>query len=254
MSISKYLSLNREVFLNSIKKINLNILIIALIDYIFYSLIYFSSQFWFSKVLEKYNLVNLDSLSEFALESIVAQTQGLYYFLIYSTILLFMAFFIFSALSKSIVWALTAKTKITPKYVIKFSFAKLILNLLVFGIIFIISIVFKIEPLLTLFFVLPRWLQIGCILPFIIFLNAIYALLAKNPGVSQIKNGIVLFFKKIHYILFLFAIMLILALLINYIYFTNRSQYWLIFSVVLLLFYLAAGRYYIYEMVSKTEK
>ena len=246
MSFLKYLSLNREIFIDSIKKINLSIFLIALIDYIFYSLVYFSSAFWFSKILERYNAVNLDSLSEFALESIVAQTQGLYQFLIYSTMLLSIALLILSALSKAIVWGMTAKTKISVKYILKFTLAKVIWNSFIIAIIASGFILFQPQAAFAFF-------SAAAIL-WIYFSSIICSLLAKNPKISEIKKGIRLGVKKIHCIMIPYAAIVTGILLIRMLYLAGRTRELLMVSGILLLFYLAAGRYYIYEMVSKIEK
>lgn len=246
MSFSKYLSLNREILFDSAKKINLSIFIIALIDYIFYSLAYFSSRFWYSVMMARYNAVDLDSISMSSLEQIVAETQGLYSFLIYSTILLFIAFFIFSALSKSIIWALAAKTKISLKYILRFTLAKLAWNSLLFGIMLLGFIVLQPQGAFIVF-------SIAAIL-WIYFSGIIYALLAKNPGISEIRKGIKLGIKKIYYIILPYSLILIGIFLIRMLYLAGRTQVLLIVSGILLLFYFAAGRYYIYEMVSKIEK
>lgn len=246
MSLQKYLNLNKEIFIDAIKKINLTVFIIALIDYIFYSLAYFSSQFWFSKVLERYGAVNLDALSELTLESIAAQAQGLYYFLVYSAALLLISLFAFSALSKAIAWALVSKTKITRGYILKFTLAKLVWNLPIAAIMALGFIIFQPQGAFILFSVAA--------LLWIYFSSIIYALLAKNPGISEIKTGIRLGIKKIHCIIIPYAAIITGILLIRMLYLTGRTQELLIASGILLLFYLAIGRYYIYEMVSRIEK
>lgn len=246
MSFSKYISLNREVFLNSVKKINLSILMIALIDYIFYSFAYLSSKFWFSRILERYDAVSLDSLSEFALESIVAQTQGLYQFLIYSTIFLVIVLLILSALLKSIIWALTAKSKISLKYILKFTLAKLVWNLLIIAVIALGFVLFQPQAAFALF-------AIAAII-WIYFSSVINPLLAKNPKIPEISRGIKLGIKKIHYLILPYLFIIIGIFLIRMLYLAGRTQELLIASGILLLFYLAAGRHYIFEMISKIEK
>jgi len=243
----KFLKFNQDILAATIRKLDLKILLIIIIDFIFYGLAYLSSQFWFNQIKLKYDLVSAQPnlLSEAAIRTLFYETQGFYFFLIYSLIFLIISIFIFSAIAKGLIWALTARTKITIKYLLRFTLLKLLWNLL-----FLAIIVFS-------FIVLTR--NAAIILTLIslaaayYFSNIIYPLFTKINKLYIIKEGVSLGLRKFHMMLLPYAIIIITGLLMRKIYFISTSRYWVVFTSIITLIYLAVNRYYLSTLTFELE-
>ncbi len=245
---SKYLKLNREALISAFKKINLSIIFIVLTDYIFYLLSYLAAEFWLGMLKAKYELAasGLELLDEATLEIMSRQAQDLYYFLFYSLGLFLLALLIFSSLSKSIIWALTAQARMTGQYLLKFLLVKLIWNVSVLAVIILGFVVMEQgAAIIFLAVILAASLY---------FSGILYPIFTRSLRISAIRESLKLGFSGIPYTILPYSMIVLIGVLLSSIYTISSRQYWIVFSSLIMLSYIALVRYYLSALVYSIKK
>lgn len=202
-----FLEWNRNVLISSIKKIDLNIILIVILDFLFYSLSGYIIILWLQRAQEKMAAFTLPadvlSLGYRGVEQLVSEAKAFYYLLIFSFIVLLIAIIFLASLLKGVIWAKTTNTRLTLALISKF----LALNLVWMSFWFIVVILISV-------FALPASAPILMAITIILgiyFTNTLYAIFMHNRKFSSIKDAIKLNVKKIH--LFLIPYVVFIALL-----------------------------------------
>ena len=133
MKHQNFLDWNYKILVNSLKKIDFNIIIIVLLDALFYLFSIFIFNYLLKAIFLRMASINLPqgigSLPLEKLQLIVKDSQNFFYMLILSFVLVMLAMIFLASIIKCIIWAKTTKTKITLKLISKF----FILNLVWMG-------------------------------------------------------------------------------------------------------------------------
>jgi len=240
-----FLDWNNKILLDSLRKIDLNIIWMVILDAVFYFLSGYLFIFWLQRIQEKMAAFNLPqdviSLGYEKTQQLVSEAKSFYYLLIFSFILLLITIIFLASIIKGIIWAKTTKTKITFAFISKF----LVLNLMWmpfwFALIILISIF--VEPALA-----PSFMLASIILA-LYFTNTLYTIFIETKSLKSIFGALKLNFARIHLFLLPYTIIFLLFYIIvmagNLLNF-NYSQFIVGIAV---LFYAAAVRYYASTLV-----
>ena len=247
---SNFIDWNYKILITSLKKIDLNILLIVILDALFYFLSGYLFIFWLQRIQAKMAAFNLPqdvaSIGYERLQQIVNEAKLFYYLLIFSFILLLIAIIFLSSVLKGIIWTKTTNTKITFALISRF----LGLNLIWMGFWFVlvISISLLVEPSLT-----PAFM-IATIILGLYFTNALYAIFMKKPMLRTIIASVKLSVAKIHLFLLPYSIILLLFFILVRISAFLKFGYASFLVGLILLFYAAIVRYYISTLVLEIGK
>lgn len=245
-----FIEWNNGIFMSSLKQINLDIVMIAIIDALFYLISGYLVVFWLQRIQAKMAAFNIPtditSLGVERAQQLVKEVKAFYFLIIASLILVLIAIIFLMSIFKSVIWAKTTKTKITIKLVSKF----LALNLLWTGFWFIV--VFLISYLVE-----PAAAPIAMIIAIILalyFTNTIYAIFMKKPHFKSILDAIKLNIAKIHLFLLPYLAIGLLLFVIVKLLSLFKFQYSSILLGSILIAYAAAVRYYVSSLVYAAEK
>ncbi len=245
-----FLEWNNHVLVSSIKKINLNIILIIILDGVFYFLAGFFIQQWFDRVQAKMSSFVLPqdivSLGYESVQELVGEVRAFYYILVFSFILLLTAMIFLASMLKGIIWAKTTKTKVTFELISKF----VGLNLIWMG--FWLVMLFIDFKLVLPSLVLP--FLIGGAIISIYFTNIIYAVFMKKHHISAIKDGTKIGITKIHLLILPYIIIFVILFLLERLFSFVQFTYSFAVVVVILLIYAAIVRYYVSTLVYKIQK
>ena len=239
-----FLDWNYNVILSSLKKINLSIILIIVLDLIFYFASVFIYLNWYKMMQAKeasFSMPqNIQSLPLNQLQQLTNDAQNFYYLFLLSFILVVVAIIFMASILKSIIWAKTTKAKITLKLISKF----FMLNLAWIGFWFalIVAIAYFVEPVsVALFSYIAIFLGLY-------FTNILYPIFMKEQKFMIFKEALKLGIQKIHmFILPYFLISMALYILIR-LTSLMTFQYASFISTIILLFYIAVVRYYVSEL------
>ena len=124
MKKSNFIDWNNKIFISSLKKIDLNIIPIILLDALFYFLSGYIFIFWLQRIQAKMAAFNLPqdlaSLGYEKTQELAQEARAFYFLLIFSFIVLLIAIIFLASILKGIIWAKTTKTKITLGLISKF--------------------------------------------------------------------------------------------------------------------------------------
>ena len=138
-----FLEFNNHIFISSIKKINLNILLIIILDALFYLLSGFLIIFWLQRIQSKMASFNLPSdivASGYEnIQQLIHEARIFLFLIIFSLIILLIAIIFLASILKGIIWAKTTNTKISLVLISKFLAMNLIWMSFWFVLIFLIS-------------------------------------------------------------------------------------------------------------------
>ena len=250
MKHQNFLDWNYKILLNSLKKIDFNILLIAALDSLFYFLSVFIYLFWQKIILAKMASFNLpqdiQSLPLNQMQLLVNDSQNFYYFLILSFLLFLIIIIFLASIIKCIIWAKTTRTRITLKLISKF----FILNLAWMGFWFalLILIALSVEQNSVKLF------SYIAILLGIYFTNPLYTIFMKEQTFKAVKEALKLSVQKMHLFMLPYVLIYLVLYIILKLSSIFQSQYSaFLFSFVLLLC-IAAVRYYISELVFELKK
>ena len=246
-----FLQLNNEVFSNSIKRIDLNIILIVVLDALFYFALNFILVFWQNAVELKRSSINVPAPEELAIlgygktQEILSQGKSFLFFMIFSTILVIITIIFLTSVFKGIIWARTAKTNLSLNFLSKF----LVLNLIWMGFWFLILIL--ISLLVDPYFV--ALYSAIAILVGLFFAGTIYTIFMKKQNLKSITAGIRLNIAKIHLMLLPYGLIFLVLYIILKISGIFNFQYSAIVLYAVLIAYSALIRYYISELVLRIE-
>ena len=133
-----FLEWNNSILINSIKRINLSILSIIILDLLFYLSSGFLAVYWLQRIkikLEYFNLPgDIAALGYDSAQMLLSNMKSFLYFVIISAALLLITIIFLASIFKGIIWAKTTKTKLSFNLISKF----LGLNLIWMGFWFLI--------------------------------------------------------------------------------------------------------------------
>ena len=112
---SNFIEWNNDIFVYSMKKININIILIVILDALFFFLSGSILIFWLQRIQAKMAAFNLPtdviSLGYERAQQLVAEVKTFYYLIIFSFILILIAIIFLASIFKGVIWAKTTKTK-----------------------------------------------------------------------------------------------------------------------------------------------
>ena len=250
MKKANFLDWNNNILINSLKKIDLNIILVLILDTLFYLLSGYIVLFWLQRVqsnIANFNLPqNIVSMGYERAQELVSEVRTFYYLIIASFILLLIAIIFLASILKGIIWAKTIKSKISFNLISKF----LVLNLIWMGFWFVIIL------LISLFVQqqsVPMFMLITIILG-LFFTNTIYTIFMKNPSLKAIPKAIKLNISKIHLFLLPYTIILLLIFIIVKLNNLFTFRYSAILYGLIVIVYAALVRYYTSTLVLGIEK
>lgn len=250
-----FLEWNSNIFVSSIKKLDLNILLIIILDALFYLSAGYLILTWLSRIqamsriqakLFGFNVPqNIMSIgSERALQT-VAEVQKFYYLIIISFILLLIAVIFLASIFKCIIWAKTTNTKITLKLISKFFGLNLIWMGFWFAIVILISLL--IQPSQAVFFM-------AAVLAIAFYLtNIVYAIFMKEQKLHAIISAVKLAVTKIHLFLLPYALVSLVFFIIIRLSALINFKFSQILVGLIVLSYIAVARYYLSAAVIEIE-
>ena len=242
---TNFIEWNNNVFIASIKKINFNIILIIILDSLFYLLSGYFVIFWLQRIQTKIATFNLpadiSSIGYEKAQQLVGGVRVFYYLIIFSFVLLLIAIIFLASISKGIIWAKTTNTKITLKLISKF----FLLNLLWMGFWFIlvISISLFIEPASVLKF------MIAAIILGLYFTNTLYSIFMKKHMFNSIIEAVKINVTKIHLLAVPYTAVFILFYVTSKLNSLIQYKYSFIAFAFILLIYTAFIRYYVSTIV-----
>ncbi len=240
-----FLEWNNKIFLSSLSKIDLNIVIIVILDFLFYFISVFLFIFWLQRIQAKMSTFVLPqdvvSISKEAAQHLVQDERAFYLLIIASLVLLAVAVIFLASILKGIIWAKTTKTKITLNLISRFLGLNLIWMSFWFLITFLIS--FLVERTLV------RNFMIGMILLGFYFTNALYTIFMKEQKMRAIPKSIHLCIAKFHLFVLPYLLLSLLLFIIVKIAGMINFKYadFVLYSALIL--FMAFARYYISTLV-----
>lgn len=247
--IQNFIEWNRDILVNSFKKINLNILLIAILDALFYFLSGYLVIFWLQRIKAKIAAFNLPpdiiSLGPERARQLVSGIREFYFLIILSFMLLLIAIIFLASILKGIIWAKTANAKINFRLISKF----LALNLIWMGFWFVLVILisYLVEPAFA-----PSFMIAAIVLGFY-FTNTLYTLFMKKHELKSIIKAVRLNIMKIHLFLLPYLLIAVLFYFIVKLGFLNFRYSQILLGFILLI-YSAIVRYYASALVLAVEE
>lgn len=188
-----FLSWNYSILKASLKKINLNVIQIIILDFLFYILSGYFVLFWIARINEKISSFDLPAdLTAIGIEraqQLSRETQSFYYLIIFSFVLLLIAIIFLASILKGIIWAKTADVKVNLSLISKF----LALNLAWLG--FWLALIFLISWIVEIKYAFA-FMAVSALTGFYLS-NNMYPNFMRNPGFSSIKSSLKLSIAKI---------------------------------------------------------
>ena len=192
MKKPNFIEWNNKILISSLKKIDLNIILIIILDTLFYLLSGYFIIFWLQRVqvkMETFNLpTDIISLGSERAQQLVSEVKTFYFLIIFSFILLLLAIIFLASIVKGIIWAKTTRTKISFALISKF----LALNLIWMGFWFVL--IFLISWLVDPSF--APIIMVGAIFLGVYFTNTLYTLFMNKQKIGTIKYSVKLTAKK----------------------------------------------------------
>jgi len=240
-----FLEWNNDVFVSSMKKINLNIILIVILDALFYLLSGYLLILWFQRIqarMAAFNLLtDIVSLGYARAQQLVSDVKSFYYLIILSFILVCIAIIFLASILKGIIWVKTTKTKINFALISKFLGLNLIWMSFWFFAVFLIS--WLVQPASA-----PLFMAIAIILG-IYFTNTLYTIFMQKQSFKSIFSAIKLNILKIHLFLLPYIIIGLLFFIIIRLGNLLKFSYSPILLGLILLVYSAVVRYYVSALV-----
>ncbi|MBS3101332.1 hypothetical protein J4204_04300 [Candidatus Woesearchaeota archaeon] len=244
-----FLEWNINVLVSSIKRIGLEIILVIILDALFYFLSGYFILFWLQRIKEKGYSIPLQSPSDLAAIGYDKAYQLLFqfrYLIIFSAILLLVAIIFIASILKGIIWAKTTKTRISLALISKF----LGLNLIWMGfwLLLVSAIFWLVEPAAVQVFV------IAIAILALYLTNTLYTIFMKRQNLNSIIEAVKLNFAKIHLFLLPYAAMLSLLYAISRITNLVKYKYSPVFQALILLAYIAFARYYASTLAEEAQR
>ncbi len=241
---------NYNILLNAIKKIDLNIIFIVILDAVFYLLSSFLALFWLQRVQSQMASFALPqdimSLGAEGAKQLANEIRTFYFLIILSLILLLIAIIFLASILKGIIWAKTIKTKLTFNLISRFLILNLIWMGFWFALMFLIFIF--VQPQMILIFTLIA-LALG-----LYFTNTVYTIFMKKQSLKSILDAVKTNILNIRLFLLPYTlIFLLFYLIVKVSSFAIFKYSGIVFSVIL-LFYIAIVRFYASDLVEEMSK
>ena len=244
---SNFIEWNNDVFVSSMKKINISIILILVLDALFYFLSGYLIIFWLQRIQAKMAAFNLPtdvvSLGYARAQQLVGEEKSFYYLIIFSVILVLIAVIFLASILKGIIWAKTTNTKISFALISKFLGLNLIWMSFWFLVVFLIS--WLVQPASA-----PIFMVIAIILG-IYFTNTLYTLFMKEQSFKSILSAVKLNIVKIHLFLLPYLIIILLSFIILRLSNLLKFSYSTVLLGLIILVYTSIVRYYISTLVLK---
>ena len=244
-----FLEWNNNILISSVKKINLNIILIVILDILFYLSSGFLITFWLQRIQAKMAAFNLPtdiiSLGPKKAQQLLSDVRAFYFLSVFSFIFLLIAIIFLASIFKGIIWAKTTNSKINFALISKF-FG---LNLIWMGFWFLLIILISlfIQPTTSPIF------MISSIILGLYFTNTLYTIFMKKPKFSSILDAIKLNIAKIHLFLLPYAIIYFIFYIILKLTSFIKFKYSTILLVLVMVVYASIVRYYISTLVLEIE-
>ena len=241
---------NNSVFISSVKKIDLNLLLIVVLDALFYISSAYLVIFWLQRVQAKMAAFNLPSnilsLGYDRAQQLVTDVRLFYFLIIASFILLLIAIIFLASVIKGIIWAKTTHTKLSFALISRF----LVLNLVWMGFWFVLAILVSllVEPASA------KTFMAAAILLGVYFTNALYAIFMGNPNFKSVNTAIRLGIAKIHLFLLPYAVVSLLFFIIVRTGNLLKFKYSSVLLGLIIIIYIALARYYISTVALEIQK
>ena len=241
---------NNIILINSLKKINLNIILIIILDLLFYISSGYLIILWLQRIQAKLALFNLPSdvasLGYEKAQQVLAETKSFYYLLIFSFVLLIIAVIFLASILKGIIWAKTTDTKVSFALISKF----LGLNIIWMGfwLLLMLLIAYFIQIQLVSIFMTAAMI-LG-----IYFTNTLYTIFMKGQKFEAILAAIKLNITKIHLFLVPYIILFLLLFIIRSLFKLLQFEYLAVIAGIIVVIYAAVARYYTSNLVLEIEK
>lgn len=247
---SGFIEWNNGILISSLKKINLNIALIVILDVLFYLLSGYFAVFWLQRIQAKMATFNIPtdiiSIGPERAQQLVAEVKSFYYLIIFSFILLLIAIIFLASILKGIIWAKTTNTKISFALLSKF----LVLNLIWMGFWFALAILISlfVEPTSAPIFMIVIIVSGLCLT------STLYTIFMKKQSFKSIIHAVKLNTTKIHLFLLPYSIILLLFFIIARLGKLLKFGYSTILLGLILIVYVAIVRYYLSTLVLDMEK
>jgi len=245
-----FIEWNNGILISSIKNIDLNIILIIILDFLFYISSGYLFIFWLQRVQAKMTAFNIPTditaLGVEKAQQLVSDVKAFYFLIIASLVLLLTAIIFLMSIFKGIIWAKTTGTKTTFKLISKFLALNLIWAGFWFVVVFLVS--YLVEPAAA-----PMAMLVAVILA-LYFTNTLYALFMRKQQFKSILGAIKLNIAKIHLFLLPYSAIGLLLFIIVRLLSLFKFQYSSILLGLVLIVYAAAVRYYVSNLVYEIEK
>lgn len=245
-----FLEWNKSILINSLKKINLSIILILILDILFYLLSGYFAMFWLQGIQAKMAAfilpTDIISLGPEKAQQLVSDVRAFYYLIVVSFILLPIAIIFLASIFKGIIWAKTTNTKITFRLISGF----LVLNLIWMGFWFVLIVLIS---LLVELSSAPMFM-IATIILALYFTNALYAFFMKEQKLKAIISSVKLNITKIHLFLLPYTIIFLLFFIIIRIGNLLQFRYSAILLGLVIVIYAAIVRYYVSGLVMEIKE
>ena len=247
---SNFLEWNNDIFISSIKKINISIILIIILDALFYILSGYFAALWLQRVQAKMAAFNVPpdimSLGYEKASQLVSDVKEFYYLIVLSFVILLVAVIFLASILKCIIWARTTNTKITFNLISKFLGLNLVWMGFWFALLLLVSLF--VEPASA-----PKFMLITIALG-LYFTNTLYPIFIKKPGLKSIIHSVRLNIAKIHLFLLPYAVIGLVLFIIVRLASLLKFQHSTILLGMIIVVFAAVARYYISALVFEIEK
>ena len=244
-NMTSFLKWNYNLFISSLKKINLSIILIMILDVLFYLFSGFLIIFWLQRIQSKIASFNLPSdivASGYEnIQQLIYEAKIFLFLIIFSLIILLIAIIFFASILKGIIWAKTTNTRISFVLISKFLALNLIWMSFWFVLIFLISFFVQANVVYTF--------MITVIIISFYFTNTLYSIFVKEQKFKSIISAIKLNITKIQLFLLPYAVISLIFFIIVKLGSLLKFNYSYILVGLLIIIYIAVVRYYISTLV-----
>ena len=236
--------------MNSLKKINLNIVLIVILDALFYFIAGYLFILWQQRIkLAEPSVPPLPELAALGFESaqqVLAQAKAYLYFIIFSLILLLLSIIFLASILKCIIWAKTTSTKITFNLISRFLGLNLIWMVFWFSAMILVVLVANKNSLMIFAY--------AVLIPAVYLTNNLYTIFMKKQKISAIKEALKLCIAKAHLFALPYALIFALLFVLSRLLEFAKFQYSFIIAPLLILVYAAFVRYYASTLAFEIQK
>lgn len=252
-----FIEWNNNIFVKSFKKMDFGILLIIILDSLFYltaaGLFFLWDKFMKAKAAainlpaDPNEIVNtLTSLGPEKAQQLASEVKSYFFLLLFSFIAVVILVIFLAGIFKSIIWAKTMKTKISLKFMSGF----LLLNVIWMGfwavIIFLISYIVNPGSVPTFFLI--------AFIVAVYFTNILYPIFMRKQRLNSIASAIRIGIAKIHLFVLPNLIIFLVLLILTWAASKLTFNYSFFVTAFILVIYAAVVRYYASELSAEVEK